>query len=97
MNDVQGLLGLAAKARKLSFGDSGMKDIRAKKAKLVIMSADIGENSHKKLVDKCTYYHVRYVYMDDDKMNTAIGQRNRKFIVILDEGFAQKLHTCLKG
>jgi len=45
MNDVQGLLGLAAKARKLSFGDSGMKDIRAKKAKLVIMSADIGENS----------------------------------------------------
>ena len=85
MNDVQGLLGLAAKARKLSFGDSGMKDIRAKKAKLVIMSADIGENSHKKLVDKCTYYHM------------AIGQRNRKFIVILDEGFAQKLHTCLKG
>lgn len=95
--DVTGLLGLAARARKISSGDIAFKHLRSNEAKLLILADDIGNNSKKKLLNKCEYYHVPFVYMAADAMNRAIGSSNRKFIVILDEGFAQKLHACLKG
>ncbi len=55
------------------------------------------ENGKKKLTDKCAYYHVPYVFMNGEELNMAIGDKNRKSVAILDEGFAQKLHACLKG
>ena len=96
-SEVYGLLGLAARSRKISSGDIAMSDLRSNSAKLMILADDIGNNSKKKLLNKCEYYHIPFVYMDADVMNHAIGTSNRKFIAILDEGFAQKLHACLKG
>lgn len=99
MSDVSatGLLGLAMRARKCSSGDDVMKSIQKQKAKLVIISQECGDNTKKKLLDKCAFYHVPYVFMENDALNKAIGTLNRKAIAILDEGFAQKLHACLKG
>lgn len=92
-----GLLGLAARARSIATGDVAMKQVRSKQAFLVIMSKDVGNNTKKKICDKCLFYQIPLVYMDETAMNTAIGTNNRKFIAITDEGFATKLHTCLKG
>lgn len=97
MSDVQGVLGLASRARKIVYGDSALKELRAHRVYLMIMSDDTGANTRKKIMDKCAYYKVALVYMDGDTMNQSIGTQNRKYIAVIDEGFAQKLHTCLKG
>lgn len=98
MNKAIGLLGLACRARKISTGDSVMKSIQNNQAKLVIIAEDTGNNMKKKLIDKCTFYHIPYVFIESSiVLNQAIGDLNKKYIAVLDEGFAQKLHTCLKG
>lgn len=97
MKDVKGVLGLATRARKVSSGDTMFHHLRSQKAYLIIMSEDIGSNSKKKILNKCAFYNIPYVYMDGVEMNEAMGTMNRKFIAVLDKGFAQKLHTCLKG
>lgn len=97
MNDAFGVLGLASRARRIATGEIVFRELRAHHVKLLVLAADIGENGKKKLLDKCSYYHVPYVFMDGAQMNQAIGDRNRKSVAILDEGFAQKLHACLKG
>ncbi|MEF9967346.1 MAG: ribosomal L7Ae/L30e/S12e/Gadd45 family protein [Longicatena sp.] len=97
MSEAFGLLGLASRAHKISKGEIVFKQIRARKAYLVIISEEVGNNSKKKLIDKCTFYNIPYVYMNEDEMNQAIGDHNKKSVAIVDEGFALKLHTCLKG
>lgn len=97
MSDASGILGLASRARQTATGEMVLKKVRDRKAYLVILAEDIGENSRKKLLDKCSFYHVPCVFMDGNEMNQAIGDNNKKSIAIVDEGFAQKLHTCLKG
>lgn len=97
MSDALGILGLAYRARKCATGDEVIKSIQKQRAALVIIAEDCGENMRKKLIDKCTFYEISYAFMDGDEINRAIGTSNRKSIAILDKGFAQKLHTCLKG
>lgn len=97
MSNAIGTLGLAKRSRNCATGDGVLKSIQTQKAKLVIIAQDCGNNTKKKLLDKCTTYHIPYVYMESDALNTAIGTLNRKAVAILDEGFAQKLHACLKG
>lgn len=96
--DVSGLLGLAARARKISCGEPVFAYIRNGQAKLVILSEDLGNNTRKKLIDKCTFYQVPYVFLESsDILSNALGYQNRKYAAVLDSGFAKKLATCLKG
>ena len=90
-------LGLAMRAHKIATGETIFKKLRSNQVSLLIMADDMGENGKKKLTDKCAYYHVPYVFMNGEELNMAIGDKNRKSVAILDEGFAQKLHACLKG
>ena len=97
MSDVFGLLGLAARARKVASGETIYQQLAQHHVHLLILAEDIGSNAKKKLIDKCSFYNVCYVYMDGLQMNMAIGNRNRKAIAILDKGFAEKIAACLKG
>lgn len=94
---VNGLLGMAMRARKLSMGDAIIEEIRKKKAKLVVIAEDASENTKKKITDKCHYYGVDYVYMNGDELNQAIGEYNRAAVAVMEEGFAKSINTCLKG
>lgn len=98
MSNVEGILGLAARARKLAMGDSVMKNIQNKRARLVIISVDTGDNMRKKIIDKCTYYQIPYVFIESSEvLSNAVGANNRKMVAVLDKGFALQLQTCLKG
>ncbi|WP_110929452.1 YlxQ family RNA-binding protein [Bacillus massiliglaciei] len=91
------LLGLANRARKLISGEElVVKEIRSKKAKVVLLALDASQNTEKKIIDKCTYYQVpirrvenRYI------LGQAIGKEARVVAAVLDEGFAKKLRTLL--
>lgn len=97
MSNVSGLLGLAQRSRKLKYGDEIIRSIQQKTAFLVIITPQCGDNMRKKLIDKCLFYQVPYVFMEEFTMNQAIGTWNRKAVAVVDQGFAQKLHACLKG
>lgn len=98
MNDkLLGLLGLAARARKITTGEElVIKDIRSGKAKLVLIASDASNNSRKKIEDKCKYYNVEYHFFGDRfTLGHAIGKETRIAIAIIDDGFAKKVSSLL--
>ena len=91
MNDARGLLGLAKRARRMISGEILFKSFAKGGIYLIVMADDIGDNAKKKLMDKCTYYKIPYVFMD--KVDMAEVMSNRKAVGITDKGFATQLIT----
>ncbi|AUJ26642.1 MULTISPECIES: L7Ae/L30e/S12e/Gadd45 family ribosomal protein [Virgibacillus] len=96
-NNYLNLLGLAFRAGKCSLGeDAILKDIRSRRAVLVLLANDIGPQTKKKITDKCKTYKIPYVIVDDrETISNAIGKTQRVAIAILDAGFAAKMNTLL--
>lgn len=92
-NSYLNLLGLAYKAGKCSLGEETIvKDIRKKRAKLVLLANDTGPQTRKKLSDKCKSNDVPLIIADDrETLSNAIGKSHRVAIAILDAGFAAKI------
>lgn len=95
--EANGLLGLIQRSRRMVSGAEVIKGIQKRQVYLVVIAQECGENTRKKLMDKCTSYEVPYVFMEGEAMNRAIGTQNRMAVAITDKGFAQKLHACWKG
>lgn len=91
------LLGLAYRARKVITGEElVIREVRSGKAKLVLLSSDASSNTEKKITDKCNYYNVPLVKVDNrEQLGNAIGKEARVVIAILDEGFSKKLRTLV--
>lgn len=98
MNEkVTGLLGIAARARKLAVGDTLLLAVRQKKAKLVLLAADCSANSQKKIQDKCRFYGVPCILIASAaQLSEAIGQPHRIAAAILDEGLAAGIRRVLE-
>jgi len=92
------ILGLAFRAGKCSTGEEVIiKAIQRNKANLILIANDTGKQTFKKLTNKCTYYNVPYIVVDDrETLSQAIGQSKRVAVAISDKGFAEKLQTLLK-
>ncbi|MBS4172557.1 YlxQ family RNA-binding protein [Bacillus sp. FJAT-49736] len=91
------LLGLANRARKVISGEElVLKDIKSGRAKLVLLSKDASQNTSKRIQDKCLYYKVPIVLVDNrEELGSAIGKEARVVVAINDAGFAKKLTTLL--
>lgn len=91
------ILGLANRAGKCTFGEEQIvKEIRSNKSKLVLIASDIGVQTRKKLVDKCTTYQVPFIFVEDREiLSQAVGKSGRVAISIHELGFAKKLITLL--
>lgn len=89
------LLGLANRAGKCSIGEERIiRDIRHRRAKLVLLANDTGWQTKKKISDKCKSYNIPYIVVDDRQtLSHAIGQTDRVAIAILDNGFAKKIKS----
>ena len=99
MNENQwvSLLGLANRARKIISGEElSLKEIRNRKAKLVLLSKDASANTVKKITDKCRSYDVPFRMIESrEVLGHAIGKEARVVVAILDGGFAKKMLTLL--
>ncbi|SDJ71636.1 YlxQ family RNA-binding protein [Sediminibacillus albus] len=95
--DYLNLLGLAFRAGKLSLGEEAIiRDIQRQKAKLVLIARDTGVQTRKKITDKCLYYKIPLIEVDDrETISQAIGKSGRVAVAILDTGFAAKLTSLL--
>ncbi|MBO8176570.1 YlxQ family RNA-binding protein [Aeribacillus pallidus] len=91
------LLGLANRARKIISGEElVIKEVKANKAKLVLLANDASSNTAKKIEDKTTYYGVPLRRVPDRYMlGQAIGKEARVVVAVVDEGFAKKLEMLL--
>ncbi|WP_163536835.1 YlxQ family RNA-binding protein [Gracilibacillus sp. YIM 98692] len=91
------ILGIANRAGKCTFGESLIiKEIQAKRSKLVLIASDIGDQTKKKLTDKCHYYQIPYFFVDDrDTLSHAVGKSGRVAVSINETGFAKKLKSLL--
>ncbi len=86
------LLGLAFRASKLSFGDSAIESVRNKKSHLVLVTNDISLRSLKKVEDKCKFYNVELLKIDDSSvLKDYLGKNNVKIISVNDIGFVKSL------
>jgi ribosomal protein L7Ae-like RNA K-turn-binding protein len=97
MNQIEQMLGLAMRARKLITGEElVVKAIRQGQVKLVILASDASANTRKKITDKCGSYEVPWAaYGDRISLGAALGKEQRVVIGITDMGFAQKLKQLI--
>ncbi|MFD3445505.1 YlxQ family RNA-binding protein [Microbacteriaceae bacterium 4G12] len=97
MGDWKSFLGLANRARKIISGEElVVKEIRSKKAKLVLLAADASDNTTKKITDKTNYYNVPLCKVENrQELGHAIGRDERVVVAVLDDGFAKKLLSML--
>ena len=61
-------LGLCAKAGKLIFGVPMIIEAmqKGKRVYLVLEAGDTSDNTHKKITDKCSFYGVEKIRLEDD-------------------------------
>ena len=90
---VLGLMGFAAKARKIQTGtNTAFTLIEKGKAKLVIICSDLAENSREKLIRKADEYGVSYrIYGDGDEMSHITGTSGKGVFIITDTGFRDSI------
>ena len=98
-NKIYGLIGLARRAGKVSFGtESSIETIEKKKAKLVIVAKDSSERTKKKFKELSEKLSIpfRIIGIIED-LSRSIGQVNKAVIVIKDENFAKEILKRIDG
>lgn len=97
-NKIFGLLGLAARAGKVSYGmDAVIEGIEKHKIKLVIIAEDTSIKTKQKIIDVCSKNNVLYYSLGNIFENSkAIGKVNKAIIGIQDENFAKAIISKLK-
>ena len=98
-NKVLGLIGLAMKAGKISFGaDSVEENIIKKKVKLVILSKDSSDRTKNKFIDISKKYNIPVIIDGDiETLSKTIGKSNKAIIGIKDINFAESIQKKYSG
>lgn len=98
MDKLLQMLGLAMRAGKVISGEEQvLHTIKSRKAKSILLSQDAGENTKKKIVDKCNTYHVPiFRYGTREELGKAIGKPERVVIAITDAGFTRTIQKLVQ-
>lgn len=99
MNKALNTLGICACARKISYGETLLKDIKSKKVYFVVVANDASDNSKKKIIDKCTYYKCEFmICLDKESITKSIGRVDLVSAVgIKDFNLTKKFKENVKG
>lgn len=92
---IMTLLGFASKAGKLSFGMSAAVDaVKAKKARLLIVSSDVSPKSLKEINFYGEKYDLPVKVLGEDmqRLSLAVG-RKCGILSVNDEGFASSVSS----
>lgn len=98
-NNIYGLLGLARRAGKISFGTESSEDtIKRGKAKLVLVAEDSSDRTKKNFEQLCKMKNVPiYITGTIEELSQSIGQVNKAVVVVKDENFAKELRKRING
>ena len=98
-NKIYGLIGLARRAGKISFGtESSIETIEKKKAKLVIVANDSSDRTKKNFKELSEKLNIPFRIVGTiEDLSRSIGQVNKAVIVIKDENFAKEILKRIDG
>ena len=96
---ILGLIGLAARARKISFGtDSTIQEIEKGKVKLVIIASDASDRTKRKFKEKCIKHSISIIqYETIEQLSKSIGKQNKAVIGIKDNNIASEIERINRG
>lgn len=97
-NNTLGVIGLAARARGIAIGTNQVLEaVRSGKALLVLIAADVSDNTQKTLTDKSTYYSVEYKELDitTSELGKAVGHSTTAAIAFTDANFVKAYKKSL--
>ena len=86
---------ICIKAKKISYGETMLYDIRSNHVKAVVIATDAGEASSKKVKDKCNYFKVPYIVMMDKATLQQLFNKNISSFGITDANLAKKFEENL--
>lgn len=89
-----GVLGLAARARKLTCGTQNVCDaLRLGKAAIVLAATDISDNTKKRLFDRCAYYNIKIALLpvSAQELGNALGRGACAAVALSDASFIKAL------
>lgn len=98
MKNILGVLGLAYKAGALAAGTNNvLNTIKSEKAKLVILTEDISENTKKVLTDKASYRNIKTftIPVTMDELARALGKTRTSSAAVTNESFLASLDKKL--
>ena len=98
-NDIYGLLGLARRAGKLSFGtESCTEAIQKRKAKLVILAEDSSDRTKNNFEQLSKLQNIPFrIKGTIELLSKSIGQTNKAVVVVKDENFAKEIIKRIDG
>ena len=91
-----GMLGLAARARKIITGTELVteKIKSGKRVELVLIAADVSQNTLKKIVNCCDFYEQKYIHLQftRDEISRAVGKSCLiSAVAIIDRNFSDAI------
>lgn len=98
-NKILGLLGLARRAGKISFGTESVQDtVQKGKAKLVLIATDSSDRTKRNFEALCQNKKVEIRMIGTiEELSQSIGQVNKAVIAIKEENFAKELIKRIDG
>ncbi len=97
---LKGMLGLARKAGRLAAGTQLACDaVRAGTCNLMLLASDTSENSRKRVLNCCKFYHQKITVTEIGRADLAhcIGRSGYvSAVAILDPGFAAAIGRMVK-
>lgn len=96
---ILGLIGFAAKARKICFGaDSVELEIKKKKVVLIILATNASDRTKEKFKRLCEEYEIPIIIEGEiEILSKAIGKSNKAIIGIEDSNLAKEIQKIKNG
>lgn len=96
---ILGLVGLSARARKISFGaDSVEQQIKKRKVKLIILAEDSSERTKDKFRKLSEQYHIPIIIAGKiETLSKAIGKSNKAILGIEDINLSNEIQKINNG
>lgn len=96
---ILGMLGLASRARKITFGtDSTLAEMQKNKIKLVIVAEDASDRTKKKFNESAKSFNVPIIICGNiEELSKAIGKQNKAIIGIKESNIATEIERLNRG
>lgn len=94
-----GLIGLAARARKICFGADSVEDtIKKNKVKILLIAEDASKRTQEKFIKLSKEYKIRFIISGNiDELSKSIGKENKAIIGIEDINLAKEIEKIYDG
>ena len=98
-NKICGLLGLARRAGKLTFGtEACLQEIDKNRVNLIIIATDAAERTKMNFKNICTNKKVPIVEcLNIEELSNAIGKSNKAVVGVRDINFSNEIMKIING